>query len=73
MLTINDYICAINQGHNLIVIPLVQAGTSVPMFALTEKGKELLLERVKEIEAQLLVNTTKLPVLPEHKQPKTLV
>ena len=56
-----------------VVVPLMQAGTSVPMFALTEKGKELLLERAKEIEAQLLVNTTKLPVLPEHKQPKTLV
>ena len=56
-----------------VVKPLVQAGTSVPMFALTQKGKELLLERAKEIEAQLLVNTTKLPVLPERKQPKTLV
>jgi putative methanogenesis marker protein 8 len=55
-----------------VVKPLVQAGTSVPMFALTQKGKELLLERAKEIEAQLLVNTTKLPVLPEHKQPKPL-
>ncbi|MFU8767503.1 MAG: methanogenesis marker 8 protein [Candidatus Methanoperedens sp.] len=55
-----------------VVKPLVQAGTSVPMFALTEKGKELLLERAKEIESLLLVNTTKLPVLPEHKQPQPL-
>lgn len=55
-----------------VVVPLMQAGTSVPMFALTKKGKELLLERAKEIESPLLINTTKLPVLPEHKQPKLL-
>lgn len=54
------------------VKPLLQAGTSVPMFALTQKGKELLLERAKEVDAPLLVNTSQLPVLPEHKQPKPL-
>jgi len=55
-----------------IVSPLLQAGTSVPMFAITQKGKELLLERAKEIDSPLLINTQKLPVLPEHKQPRPL-
>jgi putative methanogenesis marker protein 8 len=52
---------------------LVQAGTAVPIFALTPKGKELLLERAKEINDPLLLNTMRLPVLPEEKQPKPLV
>jgi putative methanogenesis marker protein 8 len=52
--------------------PILQAGTSVPMFAITQKGKELLLERAKEVDAPLLVNTAELPVLPEHKQPRPL-
>lgn len=55
-----------------IVKPVLQAGTSVPMFAITQKGKELLLERAKEVNSPLLVNTAKLPVLPEHKQPRPL-
>ncbi len=52
---------------------LVQAGTAVPIFALTPIGKELLLERAKEVNDPLLVNTMRLPVLPEEKQPKPLV
>ncbi|MDP2845185.1 MAG: DUF2099 family protein [Candidatus Methanoperedens sp.] len=55
-----------------MVKPILQAGTSVPMFALTQKGKELILERAKEVDSPLLVNTSKLPVLPEHKQPRPL-
>lgn len=53
--------------------PLAQVGTAVPLFALTQKGKELLLERAKEVESPILVNTMPLPVLPEKKQPKDLV
>jgi len=52
---------------------LLQAGTAVPIFALTPKGKELLLERAKEVNDPLLLNTMRLPVLPEEKQPKPLV
>ncbi|MDP2842003.1 MAG: DUF2099 family protein [Candidatus Methanoperedens sp.] len=55
------------------VKPVIQMGTSVPMFAMTQKGKELLCERAKEVDSPLLVNTMKLPVLPEHKQPKPLL
>jgi putative methanogenesis marker protein 8 len=52
---------------------LVQAGTAVPIFALTRMGKELLLERAKEVNDPLLVNTMRLPVLPEERQPQPLV
>jgi hypothetical protein len=45
----------------------------VPLFALSQKGKELLLERAKEVTTPILVNTMKLPVLPEEKQPKPLM
>jgi putative methanogenesis marker protein 8 len=53
--------------------PLVQVGTAVPLFGLTRWGKELLVERAKEVEQPLLINTMPLPVLPEKKQPRPLV
>ncbi len=52
---------------------LAQVGTAVPLFALSQKGKELLLERAKEVSTPILINTMQLPVLPEGKQPKPLV
>ncbi len=55
-----------------MVKPVLQVGTSVPMFAITQKGKELLIERAKEVESPILLNTMRLPVLPEHKQPRPL-
>lgn len=55
------------------VKPMVQVGTAVPLFGLTKWGKELLIERAKEVEQPLLINTMPLPVLPEHKQPRPLV
>jgi hypothetical protein len=53
--------------------PLVQVGTAIPLFALTRWGKELLVERAKEVEQPLLINTMPLPHLPAHKQPRPLV
>lgn len=52
---------------------LVQAGTAVPIFALTPEGKDLLLERAKEVSDPLLLNTMRLPVLPEDRQPEPLI
>jgi putative methanogenesis marker protein 8 len=52
--------------------PLAQVGTAVPLFALTQKGKELVIERAKEIKSPLLINTMPLPTLPENKQPREL-
>ncbi len=55
------------------VRPLVQVGTAVPLFGLTRWGKEVLVERAKEVERPILINTMPLPVLPENKQPRPLV
>lgn len=63
--------CASKMVRNLVQ-PLIQAGTSVPMFGLTQKGKELIIERAKEIDSPILASTADLPVLPEHKQPRPL-
>jgi putative methanogenesis marker protein 8 len=52
--------------------PLAQVGTAVPLFALTQKGKELVIERAKEIKSPLLINTMPLPNLPDNKQPREL-
>ena len=52
--------------------PLVQVAAAIPLFALTQKGKELVIERAKDIESPILINTMELPVLPEHKQPREL-
>ena len=60
--------CASKHVRDLVK-PLAQVGTAIPLFALTQKGKELLIERVKEIEVPVLINTMPLPVLPEEKQP----
>ncbi len=63
--------CASRTVRDLVK-PVLQAGASVPMFAITQKGKDLLLERAKEVDSPLLINTTNLPVLPGHKQPRPL-
>ncbi len=56
-----------------MVQPLVQVGTAVPLFGLTRWGKEVLVERAKEVDRPILINTMPLPVLPENKQPRPLV
>jgi putative methanogenesis marker protein 8 len=64
--------CASKAIRDLIK-PLAQVGTAVPLFAVTQKGKELLLERAKEVESPILINTMPLPALPEHKQPRGMI
>lgn len=49
--------------------PLVQAAAAIPLFALTKKGKELVIEREKDIESPILITIIELPVVPKHKQP----
>jgi putative methanogenesis marker protein 8 len=63
--------CASKHVRDLVK-PLAQVGTAVPLFALTQKGKELVIERAKDITSPILINTMALPVLPEHKQPREL-
>jgi putative methanogenesis marker protein 8 len=52
---------------------LSQHGTSIPIYSFTQRGKNMLLERAKEIEDAVLITTEKLPQAPEHKQPRPLV
>ncbi len=52
---------------------IAQFGTGIPIFAISQRGKELLLERAKEVTDPILINTQKLPVQPEEKQPRPLV
>src|SRR3990172_10297517 len=52
---------------------IAQFGTAIPIFAITQCGKEMLLERAKEVTDSLLINTMKLPVQPEEKQPRPLI
>lgn len=52
---------------------IAQFGNAIPIFAITQRGKELLLERAKDVSDSILVNTAKLPELPEERQPRPLV
>ena len=51
---------------------LVQAGISIPIFAMTEKGKALILEKIRQTSEQVLIKPTKLPSL-GGQQPDPLV
>ena len=41
---------------------LMQAGSSIPVFAMTQKGKEIIIERMKHISHPLYVSNAALPV-----------
>lgn len=51
---------------------LVQAGVAIPVFAMTKKGKELIIEKLRQGDEQVLVKSTRLPALGEN-QPEPLV
>jgi putative methanogenesis marker protein 8 len=52
---------------------LVQAGTAVPVFAMTPAGKHLIVEKMARTREPFLVKTTRLPVLDHAQQPDPLV
>lgn len=51
---------------------LIQAGTSVPVFVMSQRGKELLLARIAAISHQLLITHSSLPVSGES-SPRPLI
>ena len=51
---------------------LLQAGVSVPIFAITNLGKEIIIEKIRQTNEQVLIKPTQLPALGE-KQPDPLV
>jgi putative methanogenesis marker protein 8 len=51
---------------------LLQAGITIPIFAMTQKGKLLILEKIRQSAEQVLIKPTRLPALGD-KQPSPLV
>lgn len=51
---------------------LVQAGTAIPIFAMTMAGKNLIMEKIRLSTEPVLVKSTKLPALAD-RQPEPLV
>jgi putative methanogenesis marker protein 8 len=41
----------------------IQAGVSVPIFAITAKGKEIIIEKMRRTDEQILIKPTRLPAL----------
>ncbi|MDO9034080.1 MAG: DUF2099 family protein [Methanoregula sp.] len=53
-------------------LALVQAGISIPVFAMTGKGKEIIIEKIRISEDPVLIKPTKLPVVGD-REPSPLV
>jgi putative methanogenesis marker protein 8 len=53
-------------------LALVQAGISIPVFAMTGKGKEIIIEKIRISEDSVLIKPTKLPVVGD-REPSPLV
>jgi putative methanogenesis marker protein 8 len=51
---------------------LLQAGITIPIFAMTQKGKLLILEKIRQSDEPVLVKPTRLPALGDN-QPSPLV
>ncbi|MFA5347118.1 MAG: methanogenesis marker 8 protein [Methanoregula sp.] len=51
---------------------LLQAGITIPIFAMTQKGKLLVLEKIRQSDEQILIKSTRLPALGDN-QPCPLV
>ncbi len=52
---------------------LLQMGISIPVFALTDQGKRLLLNRALHFSGPLALHRAGLPLAPEAKQPEPLI
>jgi putative methanogenesis marker protein 8 len=62
----SDLVTACASGHIREIAgkkALVQAGVSIPVFAMTKKGKELLIEKIRQSDDPVLIKPTKLPSL----------
>jgi putative methanogenesis marker protein 8 len=51
----------------------LQMGISIPVFALTDEGKRLLLNRALHFSGPLVMHRASLPLAPEGKQPEPLI
>jgi putative methanogenesis marker protein 8 len=53
-------------------VALVQAGTAIPVFGLTDKGKAIIINKLQDSTGPILVKFSKLPVLSEN-HPRPLI
>ncbi len=51
----------------------LQIGISIPVFALTDEGKRLILNRAQHFQGSLVLHRAELPLAPEEKQPEPLL
>jgi putative methanogenesis marker protein 8 len=51
----------------------LQIGISIPVFALTDEGKRLILNRAQHFQGSLVLHRADLPLAPEEKQPEPLL
>ena len=51
----------------------LQIGISIPVFALTDEGKRLILNRAQHFQGSLVLHRADLPLAPEEKQPRPLI
>ncbi len=51
----------------------LQIGISIPVFALTDEGKRLILNRAQHFQGSLVLHRAELPMAPEEKQPEPLL
>lgn len=54
--------CASRHLRELAGTALIQAGTGIPVFGFTRKGKEIILAKVRESDAPVVVKFDRLPV-----------
>ncbi|MEA5085886.1 MAG: methanogenesis marker 8 protein [Methanocorpusculum sp.] len=67
------FACASKYVRAAVSKALVQGGVGVPVYAVSQAGKRLIMERLSETDQQILVKNTKLPVEDMSKQPEPLV
>jgi putative methanogenesis marker protein 8 len=51
----------------------LQIGIAIPVFALTDEGKRLILNRAQHFQGSLVLHRADLPMAPEEKQPEPLI
>jgi len=66
--------CASKAVRDVVgALATLQIGVSIPVFALTNEGKRLVLNRAQHFEGGLIIHRSGLPLAPAGKQPEPLI
>ncbi|MDY6930399.1 MAG: methanogenesis marker 8 protein [Halobacteriota archaeon] len=65
--------CASKKIREVADKALVQVGNGIPVYAFSETGKDIVLNRISYMKSQVLIKTCELPELPEARQPRPLL